>query len=91
MLRHLLEETPEALQLGCANKLLDVDDRFNFCMNPTYPLTLNGRRVFLGYAMNVRHIHKALVDHLNGQNFFILCFPEQVPWYRMLFPGKTYL
>lgn len=91
MLRRLLGETPDSLRLGCAQQLSENDDRFTFTMNLTYTLTYKGKRVFLGYAMDVKRIHTALVDHLNGQDFYILCYPEQLPWYRMLFPDKTFL
>lgn len=91
MLRRFLEDSPESLRLSCTNYLLESDDRFGDSVNYFYPLTYNGKRVFAGYAMDIKRIHKALVDHLNGQDFYILCFPEQVPWYRMLFSGKTFL
>lgn len=91
MLRRFLKDSPDAMRLGCANDLLEADDRFNFSMNPTYPLTFKGRRVFLGYGMDIKRIHTALIDHLNGQDFYICCFPEQVAWYKKLFPDNIYL
>ena len=91
MLRRFLEDSPESLRMSCTNYLLESDDRFGDSVNYFYPLTYNGKRVFAGYAMDIKRIHKALVDHLNGLDFYILCYPEQLPWYRMLFPNKTFL
>lgn len=91
MLHRFLDESPESLRLSCTNYLLESDDRFGDSVNYFYPLTYNGKRVFAGYTMDIKRIHKALVDHLHGQDFYILCYPEQLPWYRMLFPNKTFL
>ena len=32
-----------------------------------------------------------LEDYLDGHDFLIACFPDQISWYRKLFPGKDFL
>lgn len=91
MLWCLMETSPESAKIAFANNLVDEDAQFHRTQNPTYPLTYKGKRVFLGHTMDIKQIHSALVDHLDGQDFYVTCFPEQVPWYRMLFPDKTFL
>lgn len=41
--------------------------------------------------MDIAKINHVLEDHLDGHDFLIACFPDQIPWYRKIFPGKNFL
>lgn len=87
----LMEYTPEETEDIIRNALVNREIGFKYQTNRLYPLTYQGKRVFLGYTMDVGKINRVLEDHLDGQDFYICCFPEQAPWYQKLFPGKTIL
>lgn len=87
----LMEYTPEETEDIIRNALVNRESGFKHQANRLYPLTYHGKRVFLGYTMDVGKINRVLEDHLDGQDFYICCFPEQAPWYQKLFPGKTIL
>ncbi len=87
----LLEFSPMETEEVLRNSLMDRSDDFHFQSNSIYPLTYKGKRVFLGYTMDIAKINRALEDHLDGANFYIGCFPEQIAWYQRLMPGHEYL
>ena len=87
----LMEYSPEETEDIICNSLIRRSADFQYQINRLYPLTYRGKRVFLGYTMDIGKINRALEDHLDGQDFYICCFPEQAPWYQKLFPGKTIL
>ena len=91
LLWSLLGYSPDLLTRTIYRSLIKLDDNFGYATHPLYPLTYKGKRVFPAYTMDIKKINQALVDHLNGLDFYICCFPEQVSWYRLLFPGKTFL
>ena len=87
----LLEFSPMETEEVLRNSLMDRSEDFHFQSNNIYPLTYKGKRVFLGYTMDIAKINRALEDHLDGANFYIGCFPEQIAWYQRLMPGHEYL
>ena len=87
----LLEYSPVETEQMIHRGLVDGAIGFEHQQNLYYPLTYNGKKVFSGYTMNINKIHHVLEDHLDGNDFYVCCFPEQVPWYQKLFPGKTFL
>lgn len=87
----LLQFSPMETENSICNSLVAQDEAFAHQMHRYYPLTYKGKRVFLGYTMDISKINLALEDHLDGQDFYICCFPEQASWYRKLFPGHTIL
>lgn len=87
----LMEYSPIETEDIIRNSLMAQNNDFKYQTNRLYPLTYHGKRVFLGYTMDVGKINRVLEDHLDGQDFYICCFPEQTPWYQKLFPGKTIL
>lgn len=87
----LAEYSPVETEDIIRNSLVNRNVGFEYQVNRLYPLTYKGKRVFLGYTMDVAKINRVLEDHLDGQDFYICCFPEQAPWYQKLFPGKTIL
>lgn len=87
----LLEYTPMETEETIRNSLMAQSEDFHFQSSSIYPLTYKGKRVFLGYTMNVAKINRVLEDHLDGQDFYICCFPEQISWYQNLLPGHTIL
>lgn len=87
----LLEFSPMETEEVLRNSLMERSDDFHFQSNNIYPLTYKGKRVFLGYTMDIAKINRALEDHLDGANFYIGCFPEQIAWYQRLMPGHEYL
>lgn len=74
-----------------------VAEKFYVCTDTTKPLcfrVLTGqglKRVFAGYVMDIAKINKALEDYLNGEKFYLACFPDQARWYKHLFPGISIL
>lgn len=88
----LMEMSPMETEMRICNNLVNQDIGFEHQVaNRIYPLTYKGKRVFTGYAMDIKKINRALDDYLDGQNFYIVCFPEQVVWYKKLFPTLTFL
>ncbi len=65
----LLEFSPMETEEVLRNSLMDRSDDFHFQSNNIYPLTYKGKRVFLGYTMDIAKINRALEDHLDGANF----------------------
>lgn len=87
----LMEMSPMEIETRISNSLIDMDVGFQYRVDYYYPLTYQGKRVFLGYTMDISKINHALEDYLGGSNFFIVCFPEQAKWYKLLFPTLTIL
>ena len=87
----LMEMSPMEIEARIRNSLIDMDIGFQYQVDYHYPLTYKGRRVFLGYTMDISKINRALEDYLDGSNFYIACFPEQAKWYKLLFPDLTIL
>ncbi len=87
----LMEKTPLETERTLHIALCKMNQCIERVTDTTYPLTYNGERVFSGYTMDIHKIHDALEDHLNGLDFHICCFPDQVSWYRKLFPEKEFL
>lgn len=87
----LLEWTPLETEQAIHDTLVENDPNFDYAPERNYPLRYKGKRVFSGYTMDVRKINYALEDHLDGHDFYIACFTDQIPWYKALFPGKTFL
>lgn len=87
----LLQYSPQEAEDAIRNNLLKSNREISYSANPLFPLTFKGERVFLGHTMDIGKINRALTEHLDGNDFVIACFPEQVPWYQKLFPGKTFL
>ena len=91
MLWGLLGYSPDTLSHTIYKSLIAKDDDFDYATHPLYPLTYQGKRVFPAYTMDIAQINRALLDHLDGLDFYICCFPEQAPWLQKLFPGKQFL
>ena len=87
----LLEEGPMSIQHSICNNLVDMNIGFKTRVDPVFPLTFRGKKVFAGYTMNITAIHTALECYLEGQQFYLCCFAEQAKWYSMLFPDITIL
>ncbi len=87
----LAEWTPLETESGIHESLIEMKPGLEYYPNTTYPLIYNGKRVFSGYTMDIQKINLALEDHLDGHDFYIACFSDQMPWYKILFPGKTFL
>ena len=86
-----MEMAPSETEARISNSLIGMDIGFQYSVNYYYPLTYKGKRVFLGYTMNISKINHVLEDYLDGANFYIACFPEQAKWYKLLFPTLTIL
>ncbi len=87
----LMETSPIETEKRLCNTLVSWDIGFEHSTNYYYPLLYQGRRVFPGHTMDVGKINRVLVDYLNGEKFYISCFPEQVVYYRRLFPDLPFL
>lgn len=90
-LKLLLLYSPMEADTIIQEQLTRYDPGFQYRTDLWYPLTYQGKRVFTGYTMDIVKINRVLEDYLDGQDFYICCFPEQAQWYRMLFPGITIL
>lgn len=92
LLWNLMEDAPQSVEYQIRNKLLEMDIGFEFCNSEyCYLLRYKGKNVFLGHLMDVSKISRALEDYLDGFDFYVMCYPEQVSWYKKLFPGKVFL
>lgn len=87
----LLEFTPSEAENKIHESLIANDDNIKLSAELYYPITYNDKRVLSGYTMDLRRICNALEDHLDGHDFYIACFPDQIPWYKKLFPEKEFL
>lgn len=83
----LMESSPIETEMRICNTLVSWDIGFSHQTNHYYPLTYDGKWVFAGYTMDISKINHALIDYLDGKQFYICCFPDQAVWYRQLFPG----
>lgn len=91
LLWHLMEASPGETEMTFCKRLVAEDPNFDHQTNLYYPLTYNGVNVFVGHTMDIKKINHVLEDYLDGKKFFLVCFPEQVKWYRQLFPEITIL
>lgn len=87
----LLEFTPSEVEQKIHDSLIANDENIKQSADHYYSLTYNDKRVFSGYTMDLRKINNVLEDYMNGHDFLIACFPDQIPWYRKIFPGKEFL
>lgn len=87
----LMETSPIETEKRMCNFLVQMNIGFEHSVNAYYPLNYKGRRVFPGYTMDITKINRVLVDYLNGDKFYICCYPEQAVYYRQLFPDLTFL
>lgn len=87
----LLDYSPVDAEYRIHEELVAMDIGFAHTAQYIYPLTYKGRPVLSGYTMNIKRISHVLQDYLDGHMITICCYPEQAPWYRLLFPGCTIL
>lgn len=87
----LMEYSPQEVEEKIKKVLVEQNAGFEYRSERCYPLSYKNTRVFCGHTMDVSKINHALQDHLDGFDFLIACFPDQVSWYKHLFPGKTFL
>ena len=87
----LMELTPSDIEFNIHQSIVKARPDIHTTGNLHYPLTCNGKKVFSGYTMDFAKINFALEDHLDGFDFLIACFPDQISWYRKIFPGKSFL
>ena len=87
----LLEFTPSEAEKKIHDSLIANDENIKQSADHYYPLTYKDKKVFSGYTMDLRKINNVLEDYLDGHDFLIACFPDQISWYRKLFPGKDFL
>lgn len=87
----LMEESAFKMRYSICNNLVRSDIGFTHTSDNEFPLIYKNKRVFFGHTMDVRAINKALIEYLNGNDFYIICLTEQVKWYKALFPGITIL
>ena len=87
----LLEFTPSEAEKKIHESIVAANPHIKTTGDYYYPLSFNDKRVFSGYTMNVEKINHVLEDHLDKHDFYIACFPDQISWYRKIFPGKNFL
>lgn len=91
LLWHLMEASPGETEMTICKRLVGAVPQFDHQTNLTYPLTYDKVNVFVGHTMDIKKINQALEDYLDGKKFYLVCFPEQIKWYRKLFPDITIL
>lgn len=74
-----------------ADSLIRANSRFSRCERFCFSLYHDGEVVFCGHTMNVRKINEALQLYIQGHRFKICCFPEQIAWYKHLFPEAQFI
>ena len=87
----LLEMSPRETEAMASQIIIKQNPDVTYSPNVQYQATYHGKRVFMGHTMDIARIHHALEDYLDGQRFYISCFPEQVLWYKRLFPENQFL
>ena len=87
----LMEFTPSEAERQIHESICNANPHIETTGNFYYPLVCNEKKVFSGYTMDIMRINNALEDHLDGHDFLIACFPDQISWYRKIFPGKRFL
>lgn len=87
----LMESSPIQIEQMFHNSLVEANMGFAYSMDRYYPLTYKGKRVFSGYTMDISKINHVLEDYLDGYDFYICCLPDQAPWYKKIFPERTFL
>lgn len=87
----LMEYSPIETETRICRSLVAQQIGFEYQTNRYFPLTYQGKWVFVGYTMDVSKINHALEMYLDGMSFYLCCFPEQAMWYEKLFPGITIL
>lgn len=91
LLRCLALSSPFEVANNIRNHLLHASEHFRYNESRVYPVIYNHRNVFVGHTMDVELINMAYEDYLDGQRFYISCFPEQAMWYRKLMPENELL
>ncbi len=89
----LMEYSPDEVEKMIHESLTgrDADFEYRSGYENLFPLSYKGKFFFSGYTMDIRKINRAVERYLDGFDFYIGCFPDQVAWYRKLFPGCTIL
>lgn len=90
-LRALMYTTPHEYVMMETNQLCARNPEFMKTNDWIYPLAYNNKPVFLSHDMDYFRIKKALKDWQSGQRFYISCYPEQVKYMSILFPGAEFL
>jgi hypothetical protein len=78
-----LEKIQKGIKLNCPF-LSEVPDR-------VFSFTYNGTPVLLAHTMEWNRIYQAFEKYLDGDRFYIMCFPEQVKYLSKLMPECTFL
>lgn len=89
----LMEFAPEEVERMINESLVSHDSDFEYRegYDTTFALWYQGKFVFCGYTMNLQKINRAVERYLDGFDFYIGCFPDQVAWYRQLFPEAKFI
>ena len=89
----LMEFSPVEVENMIHKSLVDLDIGFEYRSGyeNLFPLWYKSKYFFSGYTMDIRMINRAVERYLDGFDFCIGCFPDQVAWYRKLFPKCTIL
>lgn len=73
------------------NKLTKADARFERTQEALYPLTFEGVPVLVAHPMNFQKLYWALEDYLNGQKFYVSCYPGQANFIKKIMPNVEFL
>ena len=91
LLHCLLAFGADKTESEICNALVNATSRFTHCNWRCFSLYHDGDIVFCGHTMNVRKINEALQLYIQGHRFKICCFPEQIAWYKHLFPEAQFI
>ena len=89
----LMEFSPVEVENMIHKSLVDLDIGFEYRSGyeNLFPLWYKSKYFFSGYTMDIRMINRAVERYLDGFDFCIGCFPDQVAWYRRLFPEAEFI
>lgn len=91
-LRCLLQSSPEEYDRIMAESLAaKYPDKFHQTKDPLFQLGYKKKPVLLAYSMNFQRLFSAWEKYLNGERFFIMCYPEQVKYLKKIMPENEYL
>ena len=91
LLHCLLAFGADVTEREICESLINANSRFTRCDRLCYSLYHDGDVVFCGHTMNVRKITEALQLYIQGHRFKICCFPDQIAWYKHLFPEAQFV
>lgn len=100
LLRQLMHSSPEQYLEAICMKIREEENRecnkhHKLGLTPipdaVYSFSLHGKPVLCAYTMEWNRIHIAYEHYLQGERFYVMCFPEQVKYIKKIMPEAEFL